>query len=311
ESRWATYAVDAGILYGMLNYHLDGTLTESVDRVGGRYDVTIAGEGDGIANRIESSGVLREGRWAPSESHSFFSVRGRESRSDIAYDWARGTIEYRFRGETFFLRKLRVADDVVAVPEGLHVDDSLSATLNYADERWAQAADGSYQTHVIRRKKPDNEGLDDAQGTYRAELVPLALKIAADPPARCAGRRRRSERGGRVRAAGAPRRVDLVPAGQSVGRARPARARRSRRGLQLRPHAPERAHGALLRRVRRGAAARARPLRPPRLRLRPHDGGRDRLGAGAARAARPPDGHHAGARRGPAGARAARHARGG
>ena len=181
ESRRATYAVDAGILYGMLNYHLDGTLTESVDRVGGRYDVTIVGEGDGIANRIESSGVLREGRWAPRESHSFFSVRGRESRSDIAYDWVRGTIEYRFRGETFFLRKLRVADDVVAVPEGLHVDDSLSATLNYADERWAQAADGSYQTHVIRRKKPDNEGLDDAQGTYRAELVPLALKIAADP----------------------------------------------------------------------------------------------------------------------------------
>src|SRR6266480_254628 len=141
ESRRATYAVDAGILYGMLNYHLDGTLTESVDRVGGRYDVTIVGEGDGIANRIESSGALREGRWAPRESHSFFSVRGRESRSDIAYDWARGTIEYRFRGETFFLRKLRVADDVVAVPEGL----------------------------------------DDAQGTYRAELVPLALKMAADP----------------------------------------------------------------------------------------------------------------------------------
>ena len=67
ESRRATYALDAGILYGMLNYHLDGTLTESVDRVGGRYDVTIVGEGDGIANRIESSGALREGRWAPRE----------------------------------------------------------------------------------------------------------------------------------------------------------------------------------------------------------------------------------------------------
>lgn len=181
DSRRATYAVDVGILYGMLTYHLDGTLTESVDRVVGRYDVAIAGEGDGIANRIQSSGVLREGRWTPRESHSFFSVRGRESRSDIAYDWARGTIEYRFRGETFFLRRLRVADDVVAVPEGLHVDDSLSATLNYADERWAPAADGSYQTHIIRRKKPDNEGLDDAQGAYRAELVPLALKVAADP----------------------------------------------------------------------------------------------------------------------------------
>jgi hypothetical protein len=181
DSRRATYAVDVGIVYGMLNYHLDGTLTESVDRVVGRYDVMIAGEGDGIATRIESSGVLREGRWTPLESHAFFSVKGRESRSDIAYDWARGTVAYHFRGETFFLRRLRVVDDVVAVPEGLRVDDSLSATLNYADERWTQGADGSYQTHIIRRKKPDNEGLDDAQGAYRAELVPLALKVAADP----------------------------------------------------------------------------------------------------------------------------------
>jgi len=181
EARRATYVVDVGILYGMLSYHLDGTFTESVDRVVGRYEVTVVGEGDGIANRIQSSGLLRERRWTPGESHSFFSVKGRESRTDIAYDWDRRTIEYRFRGETFFLRKRRVADDVVAIPDGLHVDDSLSATLNYADERWAPGADGSYATHVIRRKKPDNEGLDDAQGSYRAELVPFALKVAADP----------------------------------------------------------------------------------------------------------------------------------
>lgn len=181
EARRATYAVDVGILYGVLNYHLDGTLTEAVDRVVGRYEVKIVGEGDGIANRIQSSGSLRDGRWTPRESHSFFSVKGRESRSDITYDWARGTVEYHFRGETFFLRRLRVADDVVAVPEGLHVDDSLSATLNYADERWAPLADGSYQTQVIRRKKPEDEGPDDAQASYRAELVPFTLTVAADP----------------------------------------------------------------------------------------------------------------------------------
>lgn len=181
QSRRAAYAVDVGILYRVLRYHLDGTLIESVDRAVGRYDVAIAGEGDGIATRIQSSGLLQEGRWTPSESHSFFSVKGRESRSDITYDWARRTIEYHFRGETFFLRRLRVADDVVVVPAGLHVDDSLSATLNYADERWAPVADGSYQTYVIRRKKPDDEGTDDAQRSYRAELVPLALKVEADP----------------------------------------------------------------------------------------------------------------------------------
>lgn len=180
-SRRAAYTVDAGILYGILNYHLDGTLVEAVDRAAGRYEVKIVGEGDGIANRIESRGVLRDGQWTPRESHSFFSVKGRESRSDITYDWARRTIEYHFRGETFFLRRLRVADDVVAIPEGLHVDDSLSATLNYADDRWPPGTDGSYRTHVVRRKKPEDEGPDDAQTAYRAELVPLALRVSTDP----------------------------------------------------------------------------------------------------------------------------------
>jgi hypothetical protein len=111
-------------------------LTETIDRPGGRYDVAIAGEGDGIANRIESAGILRQGRWAPLRTRSFFSVKGRESRSDITYDYARRTVEYHFRGETFFLRRLRLADDTVPIPEGLLVDDSLSATLNYADRLW-------------------------------------------------------------------------------------------------------------------------------------------------------------------------------
>ncbi len=180
DSRPGTYAVDVGILYGMLGYHLEGTLSETVDRAAGSYEVKIVGEGDGIANRIESSGVLLNGRWAPHESHSFFSVKGRESRSDIAYDWTRRSIQYHFRGETFFLRKLRVADDVVPIPEGLHVDDSLSAMLNYADARWSPQEDGTYRTHVVRRKKPDDEGPDDAQSAYRAELVPITLKVAAD-----------------------------------------------------------------------------------------------------------------------------------
>ena len=181
ESRKAIYGVDVDILYGVFSFHLDGALTEAVDRVAGRYDVRVAGEGDGIANRIESQGVLRDGRWTPRETRSWFSVKGRESRSDITYDWTRRTIDYRFRGETFFLRKLRVAEDLVAVPEAMHVDDSISATLNYADGRWPPQADGSLQTHVIRRKKADDEGPDDVQKSYRAELVPFTLKVAPDP----------------------------------------------------------------------------------------------------------------------------------
>lgn len=187
ESRGATYAVDVAILYGLLTFHMDGTLTEAVDRTDGRYDVKMAGEGDGIANRIESRGVIRDGRWTPRETRSWFSVRGRESRSDVSYDWTRRTIEYHFRGETFFLRRLRVADDLVAVPEGVHVDDAISATLNYADGRWPPQGDGVYATHVIRRKKAENEGPDDVQTAYRAELVPFRLEVAPGPePGRAA-----------------------------------------------------------------------------------------------------------------------------
>lgn len=180
EARKARYGVDVSILYGVLTYRLEGTTAETVDRAGGHYDVTIAGEGDGIANRIESRGTLWQGRWAPLQTRSFFSVKGRESRSDITYDYARRSIAYHFKGETFFLRRLRVADDVLAVPEGLYVDDTISATLNYTDQLWSPQADGSFLTRVVRRTKPENEGADDVQQHYKAELVPFTLKVALD-----------------------------------------------------------------------------------------------------------------------------------
>jgi hypothetical protein len=179
--RRAGYVVDVRMLYGVLSFHLDGILTESIDRAAGRYTVTTAGEGNGISNRIESRGFLRDGRWTPLEGPSVFNVKGRESRSDIIYDWTQRTVAYHFRGETFFLRRLRLADDVVAIPDGLHVDDTVSAVLNYADGSWTAQADGTMQTHVVRRKKPDDEGPDDVHGAYRAELVPLTLRAVSDP----------------------------------------------------------------------------------------------------------------------------------
>jgi hypothetical protein len=175
------YAVDVAMLYGVINLHVDGVVTEGVDRRAERYVVTVAGQGDDITNRLESRGLLRDGRWTPLESHSTFDVKGRQSRSDITYDWTRRTIAYKFRGETFFLRRVRVADDVVTVPGGMHVDDTISAMLNYADGSWPAQADGTLQTHVVRRKKPDDEGPDDVRGAYRAELVPLTLRMTSDP----------------------------------------------------------------------------------------------------------------------------------
>ena len=180
----APYGVDVSILYGALTFRVEGTLSETIDRPGGRYDVAIAGEGDGIANRIESTGILRQGRWAPLRTQSFFTVKGRESRSNITYDYARRGIDYHFKGETFFLRRLRIADDFLPIPEGLAVDDSISATLNYADQLWTPQADGNFVTHVVRRKRAENEGPDDVQKHYRAELVPFALKVAVDKETR-------------------------------------------------------------------------------------------------------------------------------
>ena len=184
ESRKADYTVDVGILYDVLTFHLVGTIVETLDRAGGRYEVKVVGEGAGIGHRIESSGVRRGGRWAPAHTTSRFHVKGRESRSDIRYDYGRRLVEYHFRGETFLLRRLRVADDLVPVPEGMHVDDLFSATLNYAEALWPPQADGSYRTTVVRRRRKEDEGPDEVEQRYGAELVPFAFRVAADPESR-------------------------------------------------------------------------------------------------------------------------------
>src|SRR5947208_15796301 len=103
EERKKTYTADVGILYGLLSFRLDGALSEAIDRAAGHYQVTIAGEGDGIANRIESRGLLREGRWVPLEGRSWFSVEGPESRAKGRYDAGGGTVHYHVDGQTFFL----------------------------------------------------------------------------------------------------------------------------------------------------------------------------------------------------------------
>jgi hypothetical protein len=180
----APYRVDVSLLYGALTYRIDETLSESVDKAAGRYEVAVTGEGDGIANRIDSAGILRQGRWAPLRTQSFFSVKGRESRSNVTYDYTARQVDYHFKGETFFLRRLRVVDDTVRMPEGVHIDDAISATLNYADKLWPSQADGSLVTHVIRRKLASNEGPDDVQPRYQAELVPFTLNVGLDAETR-------------------------------------------------------------------------------------------------------------------------------
>lgn len=178
--RRSAYDVGVGLLYNALSLDLAGTVSESVDRAAGRYEIRAVGQGSRIANRVESRGAWLAGRWVPLESRSWFDIAGRVSRTELKYDHLRRTVEYHYRGETFFLRRQRVADDVVAMAEGLHVDDVISALLNYAEDLWRPGPDGVYRTVVVRRHRPESEGPDDVQAQYRAELVPFTMRLERD-----------------------------------------------------------------------------------------------------------------------------------
>jgi hypothetical protein len=182
RSRRGLFSAELGVLYDALAFRVAGTIEETVDRGAGRYQVRADGTGDGVTNCIESVGRVREGRWAPDRASSSFVIRGRQSRSEIVYDWAARQIHYRFRGETFFLRRLRVVDDTISVPEGVHVDDVVTALLNYADGHWKPQSDGAYRTLVVRRRRRNGEGPDEVDADARGELVPFELKVGRDEP---------------------------------------------------------------------------------------------------------------------------------
>ena len=183
-ARRAPFSADVGILYQLMTFHLEGDIQESIDRSAGRYDVRINGAGDSIANRIESTGVLRAGRWTPLQGSAWFQVRGRESRTQITYDHDRKIIDYHAKAETFFLRRLRVVDDTLPLRTDVTMDDAVSALLNYRDGYWKPGPDGKLHTNIVRRRLNEGEGPDDVAQTYRAELAPLDLKIEPDPETR-------------------------------------------------------------------------------------------------------------------------------
>src|SRR5207247_9336483 len=65
EERKRTYTAEVGILYGLLTFHLDGALSEAIDRAAGHYGVRVVGERDGLANRLESRTSLSRGPPSP------------------------------------------------------------------------------------------------------------------------------------------------------------------------------------------------------------------------------------------------------
>jgi hypothetical protein len=178
--RRGVLGVDVALLYRAISLGLSGTVVETVDQKAGRYELSASGNGRGLASRFQSRGIARAGRWAPVHSSSWFRVAGRESHTEVVYDYERRQALYKFRGETFFLRRVREANDVVPIPDGTHLDDMTSALLNYADGRWRTGHDGAYHTSVMRRRRPEDEGLDDVQESYRAEIIPLVLRVSRD-----------------------------------------------------------------------------------------------------------------------------------
>ena len=177
-----SYQADIGVLFDLLTYHVAGTMTEDVDYPASRYRVVLAGEGTGVTLRTEANGIIRAGRFLPLESLSVGTLRGREHRSSVKYDYEHGTVEFHSVGYTLFLGRRRQVDDVVKLPGGQPVDDLASAMLNFAANRLEQDAEGYYRTAIVRRAKAENEGPDDVSAHgYRAEIVPLRFRVTSDP----------------------------------------------------------------------------------------------------------------------------------
>lgn len=181
--RTATYHADIGVFFNFFTFTLDGRVEEQVDRISGRYRVLVTGEGPRISNRIESAGLIRERRFAPTTTSLFFRVGGRESRTDVSYDYDRGLAHYRHASQTFLLGRWRRGTDVIEIPAGQPLDDIVTATLNYGEGLLEGDGEGAFRTFMIRRARPKREGLDEVQAAgYRAEIVPVRFTLIQGSP---------------------------------------------------------------------------------------------------------------------------------
>ena len=175
------YDADIGVLFNLLTFTLSGTIVEEVDRAHGRYRVIVNGKGLGIAAGSESVGVIRDGRFMPTETRGFHVVRGRENRVTITYDYEHGLVEYHALSYTFLLGRRRQVDDVVRLSPGQHVDDLVSAEFNFAANTLDVEPDGAYRLTVVRRARPEDEGTDDISPSgYHAELATVRFRAAPD-----------------------------------------------------------------------------------------------------------------------------------
>lgn len=175
------YEVDVSVLFNLLTFAIKGTISEEIDHAAGRYRLTLTGQGTGVSTRTTGAGIIQDGRFKPTELLSVHTVRGRENRTSLTYDYQRGLVEYHSVSYTLLLGRRRQADDVVKLAPGQHVDDVFSAELNFAADKLDRDPAGAYRITVVRRARPANEGPDDVSSDgYRAELATARLHAARE-----------------------------------------------------------------------------------------------------------------------------------
>ena len=176
-----SYEVDVSVLFNLLTFAIKGTISEEIDQAAGRYRFTLTGQGTGVSTRTTGAGIIQDGRFKPTELLSVHTVRGRENRTSLTYDYQSGLVEYHSLSYTLLLGRRRQVDDLVKLAPGQHVDDVFSAELNFAADKLDRDPDGAHRITVVRRARPANEGPDDVSSDgYRAELATVRLHAARD-----------------------------------------------------------------------------------------------------------------------------------
>src|SRR5260370_17465697 len=111
------------------------------------------GKGTAISTRTEATGVTGEGRFKPLESRSVHHFRGRENTVATSYDYERQRVELHAVTHTLLLGRRRQVDDTLALPAGRHVDDLISAELNFAANTLDPDGHAPYSTSAIPRAR--------------------------------------------------------------------------------------------------------------------------------------------------------------
>ncbi|HXJ77105.1 MAG TPA: hypothetical protein VMS64_00320 [Candidatus Methylomirabilis sp.] len=185
ERTVRAYDLNVGVLFNLLTYSVTGSVTVEVDRATGSYRVTVSGAGPGVVARSESAGIIRDGRFMPTSTRSSHTVRGRENWLKLTYDYDRGAVRYQVVSHTFLLGRRWGVDDVLRLPPGQHVDDLISAALNFANGSLDVDHDGAFRMTLVRRARSAHEKPDEVSPSgYHAEFATVRFHAAPDPTGR-------------------------------------------------------------------------------------------------------------------------------